>query len=56
MLKREIKSAIKSNNLKGIERIIEKIKSMRKSGLEKSGEMSTENIAYKLLLVMMINS
>ena len=49
MLKREIKSAIKSKNLKEIERIIEKIKNMRKSGLEKSGEMSTENIAYKLL-------
>lgn len=49
MLKRQAKSAIGSNDLTEIERVIEKIKNMRKSGLEKSGEMSTENIAYKLL-------
>jgi AAA+ superfamily predicted ATPase len=32
-----------------IEKLIEKIKKMRKSGLEKSGELSDENIVYKII-------
>tara|TARA_Y100001938_G_C8065530_1_gene419953 strand:- start:311 stop:1015 length:705 start_codon:yes stop_codon:yes gene_type:complete len=50
-LMREIKKVINSDDLdlKEIERLIEKIKKIRSSGLEKSGEMSTENIAYKML-------
>jgi predicted nucleotidyltransferase len=49
MLKREITRAIESEDLKEIERLIVKIKNMRSSGLEKSGEMSIENIVYKML-------
>ena len=49
MLRRDINSAIKSEDLKEIERLIEKVKKIRASGLERSGEMSTENIAYKIL-------
>ena len=49
LLSREITKAIESEDLKEIERLIEKIKKMRSSGLERSGEMSTENIAYKIL-------
>ena len=49
MLKREISSAIESEDLKSIERLIKKLRDMRKSALKKSGEMSVENIAYKML-------
>ena len=49
MLRRGINDAIKSEDLKDIERLIEKVKKIRASGLERSGEMSTENIAYKIL-------
>ena len=49
MLKREISSAIESEDLKSIERLIKKLRDMRKSALNKSGEMSVENIAYKML-------
>jgi len=49
MLKREISSAIESEDLKSIERLLKKIRDMRKSALSKSGEMSVENIAYKML-------
>ena len=49
ILKREITKAIESADLKEIERLIEKIKKLRSAGLEKSGEMSTENISYKIL-------
>tara|TARA_B100000214_G_C23974250_1_gene631868 strand:+ start:5161 stop:5865 length:705 start_codon:yes stop_codon:yes gene_type:complete len=49
MLDKEISSAIESDDLKEVERLLEKIKKMRKSGLSKSGEMSVENIAYKML-------
>lgn len=49
MLKREISSAIESEDIKSVERLIKKIRDMRKSALSKSGEMSVENIAYKML-------
>ena len=49
MLKREISSAIESEDLKSIERLLKKLRDMRKSALKKSGEMSVENIAYKML-------
>ena len=49
ILKREITKAINSEDQKEIERLIEKIKKIRSAGLEKSGEMSTENISYKML-------
>jgi predicted nucleotidyltransferase len=37
------------HDLESIENFIEKIYNMRKSGLEKSGEFSVENIVFKLL-------
>ena len=49
MLKREISSAIESEDLKNVERLLKKLRDMRKSALNKSGEMSVENIAYKML-------
>jgi predicted nucleotidyltransferase len=49
MLKREISSAIESEDLKSVERLLKKLRNMRKSALNKSGEMSVENIAYKML-------
>ena len=49
MLKREISSAIETEDLASVERLIKKIRDMRKSALSKSGEMSVENIAYKML-------
>lgn len=49
MLKREISSAIESKDLKNVERLLKKLRDMRKSALNKSGEMSVENIAYKML-------
>jgi len=52
-IKKEIDESIKSANedkdAKPIERILEKIRKMRKSGLEKGGEMSDENLTYKVL-------
>jgi predicted nucleotidyltransferase len=49
MLKREISSAVESEDLKSVERLLKKLRNMRKSALNKSGEMSVENIAYKML-------
>ena len=49
MLEREISSAIETNDLQSVERLIKKLRDMRKSALSKSGEMSVENIAYKML-------
>jgi len=49
MLKKEIDDVIDSENIDDVRRVIEKIKKMRKAGLEKSGEMSSENITFKAL-------
>ena len=45
----QIKSAIKSNNLEDLKRVLKAVYDMRESGLIKSGEFSTENIVFKLL-------
>jgi len=46
----EIDHAIKSpNRIQTIDRIKEKIRNMRQSGLERSGEFSIENLAFKVL-------
>ena len=37
------------NDIDDIDRLIEKIKKMRKSGLEKHGEMGLENLVFKVL-------
>jgi len=46
----EIDQVLESpNRLPKIDRIKEKIRNMRQSGLERSGEFSTENLAFKVL-------
>ena len=49
MLSDQIDDVLNSDDEKEVERILKKIKKMRQSGLSKSGEMSIENIAYKML-------
>jgi len=44
-----IHAAIKSRNLESISTLWDKIKAMRKSGLEQHGEFGCENIAFKML-------
>ena len=44
-----IHSAVKSKNLEAVTRLWDKIKAMRKIGLEQHGEFGCENIAFKLL-------
>ena len=45
----EINEAKMSRDIAGLEKLIKKIRNMRQSGLEKGGEMSDENIIYKIL-------
>lgn len=45
----EIDEAKNNKDTSGLESLIKKIRDMRQSGLEKSGEMSDENIVYKVL-------
>jgi len=45
----EIEEAKTNKDISGLEKIIKKIRDMRQSGLEKSGEMADENIIYKVL-------
>lgn len=44
-----IKNAIKKSSTDDLERMLKKIKKMRKSGLEKAGELSDENVTYKII-------
>lgn len=44
-----IKDAVKSNNKQNLEKIKNDIKKMRQSGLQKEGEFSAENLAFKML-------
>jgi pyrimidine deaminase RibD-like protein len=44
-----IHAAVKSRNLESISTLWDKIKAMRRSGLEQHGEFGCENIAFKLL-------
>ena len=48
-LMRHINDAISSDNTEHIKRIIDKISAMRKAGLARAGEFSTENLAFKIL-------
>lgn len=45
----EIDEAKNNKDTSGLEILIKKIRDMRQSGLEKSGEMADENIIYKVL-------
>jgi hypothetical protein len=44
-----IHSAVRSKNLEAVTRLWDKIKAMRKIGLEQHGEFGCENIAFKML-------
>ena len=49
-LMRQIDHAIaKANDPKDIQRVQDKIRKMRRAGLDKNGEFSTENLAFKIL-------
>ena len=48
-ISKQIKTFEKNKDLKFGKKIWEKIKNLRKSGLEKSGEFSNENIVFKVL-------
>ena len=45
----DVESAILSKDITKVRNVKEKITKMRKSGLEKAGEWSTENVAFKIL-------
>ena len=44
-----IRDAIKNNKADPLDKAIKKLRKMRKAGLEKSGELSDENIVYKVI-------
>jgi len=45
----QINRAIKAGSVEDIQRLQDKIKSMRQAGLDKGGEFSTENLAFKIV-------
>ena len=45
----EIEEAKNKRDITDLEKLIDKIRKMRKSGLEKGGELSDENVIYKIL-------
>ena len=46
---RKINSAIKAQNIEKLKTIVKDVYDMRQSGLDKSGELSTENLVFKIL-------
>jgi hypothetical protein len=46
---RKINSAIKAQNIEKLKSIVKDVYDMRQSGLDKSGELSTENLVFKIL-------
>ena len=44
-----IKSSIKTSDTSDIEKMLKKLKKMRSSGLSKGGELSDENVIYKVI-------
>ena len=47
----QINRAIKAGSVEDIQRLQDKIKTMRQAGLDKGGEFSTENLAFKIVPV-----
>lgn len=45
----QITRAIKSGSVEDIERLQDKIKTLRQAGLDRAGEFSTENLAFKII-------
>ena len=48
-LEREVEIALGLRDLERLERVKERITTMRKAGLERAGEWSTENLVFKIL-------
>ena len=48
-IERAIKNSIKASDSVDIERMLKKLKKMRSSGLSRGGELSDENVIYKIL-------
>ena len=46
---RKIESGIKTQNIEKLKTIVKDVYDMRQSGLDKSGELSTENLVFKIL-------
>ena len=46
---RKINSAIKAKNIEKLKSIVKDVYDMRQAGLDKSGELSTENLVFKIL-------
>ena len=46
---RKINSAIKAQNIEKLKSIVKDVYDMRQAGLDKSGELSTENLVFKIL-------
>lgn len=46
---KEIKVALKSDNSTDVKHVTDKIRKMRRAGLDTAGEFSTENLAFKIL-------
>ncbi len=46
---RDVQDVLTSNKADAIETLIEKLRKMRQAGLDRAGEFSTENLAYKIL-------
>jgi hypothetical protein len=46
---RKINSAIKSQDINKLKAIVKDVYDMRQAGLDKSGELSTENLVFKIL-------
>jgi hypothetical protein len=45
----KIRSALRSNNLDAVKKTSDDIKKLRQLGLERDGELSTENVVFKIL-------
>ena len=46
---RKINSGIKAQNIEKLKTIVKDVYDMRQTGLDKSGELSTENLVFKIL-------
>jgi hypothetical protein len=46
---RKINSAIKAQDINKLKAIVKDVYDMRQAGLDKSGELSTENLVFKIL-------
>lgn len=45
----KVRSALRSDNLEAVKKVSDDIKRLRQQGLERTGELSTENVVFKIL-------